>query len=197
VTRIIGNIGDEGNAIRETGGTELYSLPFTPPEPLGGDDYNGKFVVYEWECPDGSKQRSDPCEEPEQEPDPNGTFTPNEQLMITVTVGRSDSRISCSTGAQVGSGETTGSSSVTLFAGVPYTFSGFGTSTFTKSCSDALGSAPIGITGAKIESPTNLIINIGSLSLSQLGLEVDFSQTITYSAVNLNGDLVNLQEFRN
>jgi len=70
VTRIIGNIGDEGNAIRETGGTELYSLPFTPPEPLGGDDYNGKFVVYEWECPDGSNQRSDPCEEPEQESGP-------------------------------------------------------------------------------------------------------------------------------
>jgi hypothetical protein len=65
VTRIIGNIGDEGNAIRETGGTELYSLPFTPPEPLGGDDYNGKFVVYEWECPDGSKQRSDPCNNPQ------------------------------------------------------------------------------------------------------------------------------------
>jgi hypothetical protein len=80
---------------------------------------------------------------------------------------------------------------------VPYTFSGFGTFTFTKSCSDALGSAPIGITGAKIESPTDLIIDTGSLSLSQLGLEVDFSQTITYSAVNLNGDLVNLQEFRN
>jgi hypothetical protein len=92
VTRIIGNIGDEGNAIRETGGTELYSLPFTPPEPLGGDDYNGKFVVYEWECPDGSKQRSDPCEEPEQEPEPEpelvlptGTWDPNGNTIYTIT----------------------------------------------------------------------------------------------------------------
>jgi hypothetical protein len=90
VTRIIGNIGDEGNAIRETGGTELYSLPFTPPEPLGGDDYNGKFVVYEWECPDGSKQRSDPCEEPEQEPEPviwpEGQWNPNEANIWTFLV---------------------------------------------------------------------------------------------------------------
>jgi hypothetical protein len=70
ITRIISNIGDEANGIRETGGPELYSLPFTPPEPLGGDNYNGKSVVYEIECPDGSRQVTDPCVYPPEEEEP-------------------------------------------------------------------------------------------------------------------------------
>jgi hypothetical protein len=62
ITRIIGNIGDEGNAISET--VEEYSFPLTPPELLGGDDYNGKFVEFRVTCPNGEEQVIDPVVEP-------------------------------------------------------------------------------------------------------------------------------------
>jgi hypothetical protein len=62
ITRIIGNIGDEGNAISET--VEEYSFPLTPPEALGGDDYNGKFVEFRVTCPNGEEQVIDPVVEP-------------------------------------------------------------------------------------------------------------------------------------
>jgi hypothetical protein len=64
VTRRLANIGDEGNAIVETGGDELYSLPLTPPEELGGDDWNGKSISYSFTCPDGTEQSANPCESP-------------------------------------------------------------------------------------------------------------------------------------
>jgi hypothetical protein len=60
ITRIIGNIGDEGNAISET--VEEYSIPLTPPEALGGDDYNGKFVEFRVTCPNGEEQVIDSFE---------------------------------------------------------------------------------------------------------------------------------------
>jgi hypothetical protein len=62
ITRIMGNIGDESNAIREV--VDRPGIPFTPPDELGGDDWNGKFVVFEFECPDGTRQVADPCLEP-------------------------------------------------------------------------------------------------------------------------------------
>jgi hypothetical protein len=62
ITRIIGNIGDEGNAISET--VEEYSFPLTPPEALGGSDYNGKFVEFRVTCPNGEEQVIDPVVEP-------------------------------------------------------------------------------------------------------------------------------------
>jgi hypothetical protein len=58
ITRIIGNIGDEGNGISET--VEEYTIPRTPPESLGGDDYNGKFVEFRVTCPNGEEQVIDP-----------------------------------------------------------------------------------------------------------------------------------------
>jgi hypothetical protein len=58
ITRIIGNIGDEGNAISET--VEEYSIPIAPPEALGGDDYNGKFIEFRVTCPNGEEQVIDP-----------------------------------------------------------------------------------------------------------------------------------------
>jgi hypothetical protein len=58
ITRIIGNIGDEGNAISET--VEEFKLPTKPPEALGGDDYNGKFVEFRVTCPNGEEQVIDP-----------------------------------------------------------------------------------------------------------------------------------------
>jgi hypothetical protein len=58
----MGNIGDESNAIREV--VDRPGIPFTPPDELGGDDWNGKFVVFEFECPDGTRQVADPCLEP-------------------------------------------------------------------------------------------------------------------------------------
>jgi hypothetical protein len=66
ITRIIGNIGDEGNAISET--VEEYSFPLTPPEELGGDDYNGKFVEFRVTCPNGEEQVIDPVVQPPFEP---------------------------------------------------------------------------------------------------------------------------------
>jgi hypothetical protein len=58
IERIMGNIGDEGNAIREI--VEEYSFPLTPPEPLGGDNWNGKFVEFRIRCPNGEDQVIDP-----------------------------------------------------------------------------------------------------------------------------------------
>jgi hypothetical protein len=58
ITRIIGNIGDEGNAISEI--VEEYSIPIAPPEALGGDDYNGKFIEFRVTCPNGEEQVIDP-----------------------------------------------------------------------------------------------------------------------------------------
>jgi hypothetical protein len=58
ITRIIGNIGDEGNAISET--VEEFKLPTKPPEALGGDDYNGKFIEFRVSCPNGEEQVIDP-----------------------------------------------------------------------------------------------------------------------------------------
>jgi hypothetical protein len=85
ITRIMGNIGDESNAIRET--VSNLGIPLTPPDELGGDDWNGKFVVFEYECPDGTRQVSDPCNEPGEIAGPNpcsremvwptGTWDPN------------------------------------------------------------------------------------------------------------------------
>jgi hypothetical protein len=68
VTRFIGNIGDAGNAVKETGGSELYSIPLSPPEPLGGDDYNGKFIQFVFKCPNGEQQYADPIIEPPFDP---------------------------------------------------------------------------------------------------------------------------------
>jgi hypothetical protein len=195
VTRIIGNIGDEGNAIRETGGTELYSLPFTPPEPLGGDDYNGKFVVYEWECPDGSKQRSDPCEEPEQEPDPNGDFTPNENILFTTNIAATYVITDCISGATEDRGGDS-SGTVTLFAGSSYKVEGYGISrTFEKRCTEAIP-GPIGIPGATVTGPAGLVESVGGVVILPGGKDITFSRIINYTTANVNGDPVDLNDFR-
>ena len=86
VTRRLANIGDEGNAIVETGGEELYSLPLTPPETLGGSDWNGKSISYSFECPDGTEQPADPCENPTPR---DGTYDAGGRtLTITATSAR-------------------------------------------------------------------------------------------------------------
>jgi hypothetical protein len=201
VTRIIGNIGDEGNAIRETGGTELYSLPFTPPEPLGGDDYNGKFVVYEWECPDGSKQRSDPCEEPEQEPDPNGTFTPTIFVGISVLSELSSTQINCSTGQVTNPGFSDTPSTV-LSPGVSYEFRDFGTKNFERICVGSSSGPSPNATAATIrrvdtgqlvlESGGNLVLFY--FDFTGTGFNATYSASIT--ATDLEGNPVDLEDFR-
>ncbi len=69
ITRIMGNIGEESNAIREV--VDRPGIPVSPPDELGGDNWNGKFVVFEFECPDGTRQVADPCLEPGKVPYPN------------------------------------------------------------------------------------------------------------------------------
>ena len=92
VTRRLANIGDEGNAIVQTGGTELYSIPLTPPEALGGSDWNGKSIRYSFTCPDGTEQSANPCESPRPR---DGTYDAGGR---TVTI----------TGTRVGSYTVTG-----------------------------------------------------------------------------------------
>jgi hypothetical protein len=85
ITRIMGNIGEESNAIREV--VDRPGIPVSPPDELGGDNWNGKFVVFEFECPDGTRQVADPCLEPGEIAGPNpcsremvwptGTWDPN------------------------------------------------------------------------------------------------------------------------
>jgi hypothetical protein len=57
ITRIIGVVGDEANAIVQE--DVEWSIPVTPPEELGGD-WNGKFVSFRVSCPTGEEQRTDP-----------------------------------------------------------------------------------------------------------------------------------------
>jgi hypothetical protein len=93
ITRIMGNIGDESNAIREV--VDRPGIPVSPPDELGGDDWNGKFVVFEFECPDGTRQVADPCLEPGKVPYPNpcsiemvwptGTWNPDGRNKWTYT----------------------------------------------------------------------------------------------------------------
>jgi len=82
VTRRLANIGDEGNAIVQTGGDELYSIPLTPPEALGGSDWNGKSISYSFTCPDGTEQSANPCESPRPR---DGTYDVSGRGTVTVT----------------------------------------------------------------------------------------------------------------
>jgi hypothetical protein len=57
IIRVIGNIGDEANAVEEE--VEDYTIPLTPPEALGGDTYSGKFISFRFRCPSGEEQIAD------------------------------------------------------------------------------------------------------------------------------------------
>jgi hypothetical protein len=57
VTRVIGIIGDEVNAVVQE--DVEWSIPILPPEELGGD-WNGKFVYFIVSLPTGEKQITDP-----------------------------------------------------------------------------------------------------------------------------------------
>jgi len=57
IIRVIGNIGDEANAVVEE--VEDYTIPLTPPESLGGDTYSGKFISFRFRCPGGEEQIAD------------------------------------------------------------------------------------------------------------------------------------------
>jgi hypothetical protein len=62
ITRFIANIGDEANGITEV--VDDYTFPLTPPDELGGDNYNGKSVIFRTRCPNGEEQVIDPVVEP-------------------------------------------------------------------------------------------------------------------------------------
>jgi hypothetical protein len=90
VKRTIGNIGDEANAFTQTGGAELYRIPLTPPDEVGGDNYNNKFVSFSFECPEGEpgddappprRQVADPCNNPQPAPE----FDPTEYTYYRYT----------------------------------------------------------------------------------------------------------------
>jgi hypothetical protein len=69
ITRTIGNLDEEGNVTQSVSEVvEDYSFPFAPPEELGGNDYNGKYVGFSVRCPDGEEQAIDPLVEPQVEP---------------------------------------------------------------------------------------------------------------------------------
>jgi hypothetical protein len=69
ITRTIGNLDEEGNVTQSVSQVVAdYSFPFTPPEALGGDDYNNKYVGFSVRCPNGEEQVIDPIIEPPVEP---------------------------------------------------------------------------------------------------------------------------------
>ena len=127
VTRRLANIGDEENAIVETGGNELYSIPLTPPVALGGSNWIGKSVSYSFECPDGTIQAADPVISPR--PRDGGTFDVSGRgtMYITLTQNRSGTRRACNgsylnTFTPTSSTATrTGISSITV-EGIDYTY---------------------------------------------------------------------------
>jgi hypothetical protein len=102
IERIIGNIGDEGNAIRET--VTGYSLPLTPPEPLGGGDWNGKFAEFRIRCPNGEEQPIDPLTG-DTEPGDFYQF-PVQTITITTESFIYDNRKRCSTDAVITNSES-------------------------------------------------------------------------------------------
>jgi hypothetical protein len=97
VTRTLANIGDEGNGIVQTGGAELYSIPLTPPEALGGSDWNGKFIGYTFTCPDGTVQAADPVLNPLPR---DGTYDVSGRGAVTVRyiAYETGTRTSCTSG---------------------------------------------------------------------------------------------------
>jgi hypothetical protein len=77
ITRFIANIGDEANGITEV--VDDYTFPLTPPDELGGDNYNGKSVIFRTRCPNGEEQVIDPIVQPPFEPtvlNNGGTYAP-------------------------------------------------------------------------------------------------------------------------
>jgi hypothetical protein len=126
VTRTLANIGDEGNGIVQTGGAELYSIPLTPPEALGGSDWNGKFIGFSFACPDGTVQAADPVLNPLPR---DGTYDVSGRGAVTITllINRNGTRSSCS-GSFVNTftptsstGTFTGISSITV-EGIDYIY---------------------------------------------------------------------------
>jgi hypothetical protein len=94
IERIMGNIGDEGNAIRET--VTEYSFPLTPPDPLGGDNWNGKFIEFRIRCPNGEEQGIDPLT---QDTRPANFYqVPVQTITVEFTRWLYDYRGFCSTG---------------------------------------------------------------------------------------------------
>lgn len=102
IERIMGNLGDEGNAIRET--ATGYTFPLTPPEPLGGDDWNGKFVEFRIRCPNGDEQSIDPLTG---DTDPGDFYQfPVQTITITTESFSYDNRRRCSTDAVIVNSES-------------------------------------------------------------------------------------------
>jgi hypothetical protein len=91
ITRFIANIGDEANGITEV--VDDYTFPLTPPDELGGDNYNGKSVIFRTRCPNGEEQVIDPITPGVATPCaldmvwPTGTWNPNgaNNYVYTVT----------------------------------------------------------------------------------------------------------------
>jgi hypothetical protein len=130
ITRIIGNIGDEGNAISET--VEEYSLPLTPPEALGGDDYNGKFIEFRVSCPNGEEQKIDPVEPVEFTFLPDGIIGNNVLIFAESTTTQA---IRCTTGTPVNGTFATASSTRTINSPFNFVaFSGPTPSIYTREC---------------------------------------------------------------
>jgi hypothetical protein len=101
ITRIIGNIGDEGNAISET--VQEYTIPLTPPEELGGSDYNGKFVEFRVTCPNGEEQVIDPVDPAIFTVLPEGILG---RKVFTLVNGTQSGLVDCENGSQITSGST-------------------------------------------------------------------------------------------
>jgi hypothetical protein len=95
VIRRLANIGDEGNAIVQTGGAELYSIPLTPPEELGGSDWNNKSIGFTFACPNDSVQVADPVINPRPR---DGTYDVSGRGAVTISllINGNGTRISCS-----------------------------------------------------------------------------------------------------
>jgi hypothetical protein len=91
ITRFIANIGDEANGITEV--VDDYTFPLTPPDELGGDNYNGKSIIFRTRCPNGEEQVIDPITPGLATPCaldmvwPTGTWNPNgaNNYVYTVT----------------------------------------------------------------------------------------------------------------
>jgi hypothetical protein len=74
VTRIISKLDANGDKdltvdpVFETGGSELYTIPLTPPAGFNLPNWNLTSVEFSFRCPDGSTQSTDPCNNPEPAP---------------------------------------------------------------------------------------------------------------------------------
>jgi hypothetical protein len=180
ITRILGNIGDESNAISET--VEEYSFPIVPPEELGGSDWNGKFIEFRVSCPNGEEQVIDRIGEIPPQPIELGFFA-NGIFIQSIEIR--DDAFFCNTGGFAAAGQTSEQGGVLTTNSPSFNFDvvtitqASGVSRFPAVCPPAAGGVTVVVCSAVV---TNSITG-QTQTLQAFGIEGQTAATVLGSNV--------------